>query len=1040
MKNKKQQQTSAVGFLKNLRLRHRAGFNRVSELLEKFDLAVLDSGSVFRGMVREFQGNDDLLDDFNDFLADDHRVREVSCDQIAELFSHVYGAMQRVTPDKVKFMRFLNVSDELGKTLDDVKVMSLEELGEMILAAVNTNASAVYWGQHFLEALDETIKEYIAAQTKVRKESGRNGQAAQPLASDRQPSDPSKSQKPPSSETGAAKSKGKQHSTLAPTNGSAGMPATAKPAVNHAVKEVPAVPAPEEPQQFNLRVEAEVILALKAQLSPDSFVDLVKSLQLFTLAVISYQELMTMNERSLMRLDKAVCLALREMVESRMAPAQRISCFNIRLATIRSEDTTHNRKYFRIVSQIAANEQFSDGLINKSYVAIASGHESAGNLDDPVSAKVPKNSAEQILFKVEDEMHEADAVLAQFRVARGFLERMTRPEVDQTAVDRMCHKIGTVRTLSLLYGSKGPAVLEEVRKRQPQVLQIVRDRLAERIEILEGGKRNLVESSWLPRVSANFYKGLDQRTTSLKVQERNGLHNKSLVEQLKSAGNGGQFIRTWLSRTANIDTDLALAATLTPTSRDTAWNPVFVAPLDDPAILAEAYNLLKVYGRQAKFNASEKSKISGFLEKAFMHYFGIPKTKTVVPLCTPLDSLGSVLAQLEKAAGPPRQFYYSDKVALRINQEASQTLGELIEDLEEESEARNGAGNSPTSPPTPCHNGDEPPAHEELTSSDKDEPLDQSDVSKHFKKLIESNGSVDDNGREMTLEFVDVDASRRVFYASYHFYVVYQYFVLLYERLRLAHAMAQASPAGLAVFTVFRDLLYLNLFGVVDEASYEDGVRMLFGPAGGVLLNFERILGGCLKHVPSDEFSNFVLSQNGHLFGERTTGKSPPEAILFARTCFKLNEMSNKDNKGYKVNSFSSFNSNYNLTGSELVKFEFLAAQGVFVVHKVRSLFPDPRKNGASNQQLVDTHYSLLTHPVSVQSRRNAKGKRLASNSLTYVLDLRRRALQLRSGDGDDLLLAPRAKGPAEPKRLRILKKNKDRFREVLRAFRDDKN
>ena len=1040
MKSKKQQQTLALNFLKNFRHRHRFGYGKIYELLEQFEVAAVDSETVFRGMVRELQGNEELLEDFNEFLNDEHRVREVSCEQIAELFNHVYGAMQRSTPDKIKFMRFLNVSDELGKKLDEIKVMSLEELGEMIMEAVSGNGLTGYWGQAFIDSLDQTIKEYITEQVKVRKEAVKTPQAAQPLHADRQPGDPVKTVKQGGSEGTGGKAKGKPQTSLAPTNGSVGLQIPAKTPIAAQAKEVPLIVVPEEPQQFNLKVEAEVILALKSNLSPIGFQDVIKSIQLFSQAVISYQEFVTMNERTLLSVDKNVCAALREMVESRLVPAQKMSCFNIRLATIRSNDTTHNLKYFRIVSQIATNEQFSDGIVNKTYVAIASGHESAGNLDDPVAAKIPKNSAEQTLFKVEDEMHETDAILAQFRVTLGFINQIAKSDVPQSVVDRICTKIANARTLSLLYGTKGPMVLEEVRQRQPMVIETVVKRLEERIAVLVNGKKDLNEGSWAPRVAFNFYKSLDQRSTSLKVQERNFLNNKALVEQMKTAGVGGPYIRTWLSRMVGTEAEDPLTVTAGSTGKPTCWNPVFVMSLRDQVIMSDVYNLLKVYLQQSKFNAADKTKFGAFLEKTFLNYFGISKLSTTVSQSVPLDSLGSVLGELERQVGPPKQFYYSDKIVLKFNLDAYKAMQEFSGSLSDETEPKNGGLTTPTPlfPTFPASDGAADGG--EATSSDKDDVLENSDVSRHFKKLIESNGSEDDNGREMNIEQVDVDPNRRVFYASYHFYVVYQYFMLLYERLSLAYAFAMNSPVGSRVYEVFLDMLYLNLFGVIDESGFEDSMRMVFGHVGGVLLNFERILNGCLKHIPSDDFAAFVMTHNAHLFGEKGTGRSQPESILFAKTCYKLNEMNNKDNKGYKVNSFSSFNNNYNLTGTELVKFEYLATEGLFIVHKVRSLFPEGRKNGGSNQQMIECHYGLLTRPVHASSRRSGKVKKSAVNSLTYAFDVKKRQLQLKSGEFDDVLFLPRVKVPTEPRKQRILKKNKDRFKELLRGFKIDKN
>lgn len=57
--------------------------------------------------------------------------------------------------------------------------------------------------------------------------------------------------------------------------------------------------------------------------------------------------------------------------------------------------------------------------------------------------------------------------------------------------------------------------------------------------------------------------------------------------------------------------------------------------------------------------------------------------------------------------------------------------------------------------------------------------------------------------------------------------------MFVYERLNFVLSFAQASPAGVRLYNVFLDLLYLHMFGVLDESNYEDAVKMVFGHQGG---------------------------------------------------------------------------------------------------------------------------------------------------------------------------------------------------------------
>ena len=254
----------------------------------------------------------------------------------------------------------------------------------------------------------------------------------------------------------------------------------------------------------------------------------------------------------------------------------------------------------------------------------------------------------------------------------------------------------------------------------------------------------------------------------------------------------------------------------------------------------------------------------------------------------------------------------------------------------------------------------------------------------------------------MVIEQVENDSSSRIFYSSYHFYIIYQFFIFLYERFNFAYIYAIGSPVGLKLYETFKQLVFMNIFGVLDENNYEDSIRMIFDYHSGIFLNFERILTGCLKHACLDEFSNFILSLNPQIFGEKTNHLSFSESVIFAKTCFKLNEMTNKDNKGYKTNAFSAFNNNYNLCGNELVKFEFNKTNNLFLIHKIKSMFTENRKDFCSNTQIIENNYSVLTRIVPTTHKRLAKNKKQFINNLTYVFELKKKAIEVKSGETED--------------------------------------
>lgn len=71
--------------------------------------------------------------------------------------------------------------------------------------------------------------------------------------------------------------------------------------------------------------------------------------------------------------------------------------------------------------------------------------------------------------------------------------------------------------------------------------------------------------------------------------------------------------------------------------------------------------------------------------------------------------------------------------------------------------------------------------------------------------------------------------------------------------------------------------------------------------------------------------------------------------------------MNNKENKNCKSNSFNSFNNNHNLSGSELLKFEYRKDSGRSWSTKSARCSNESRKIGGSNQHLIESNYGLLT-------------------------------------------------------------------------------
>lgn len=60
-------------------------------------------------------------------------------------------------------------------------------------------------------------------------------------------------------------------------------------------------------------------------------------------------------------------------------------------------------------------------LVNKKYFSVASGNEGGG--EENARAHI-KNSSEEELLKLEDELHEFDVVIQRLKVVRGFIDKI----------------------------------------------------------------------------------------------------------------------------------------------------------------------------------------------------------------------------------------------------------------------------------------------------------------------------------------------------------------------------------------------------------------------------------------------------------------------------------------------------------------------------------------------------------------------------------------------------------------------------------------
>lgn len=66
-----------------------------------------------------------------------------------------------------------------------------------------------------------------------------------------------------------------------------------------------------------------------------------------------------------------------------------------------------------------------------------------------------------------------------------------------------------------------------------EILPILKQRIAERLELLVKVRSEFVEGSWKKQMDAHYFKALDMKSNFIKTLERKKLINKNLVKELK---------------------------------------------------------------------------------------------------------------------------------------------------------------------------------------------------------------------------------------------------------------------------------------------------------------------------------------------------------------------------------------------------------------------------------------------------------------------------------------------------------------------------
>lgn len=138
-----------------------------------------------------------------------------------------------------------------------------------------------------------------------------------------------------------------------------------------------------------------------------------------------------------------------------------------------------------------------------------------------------KNPFEDTLFRIEDERFEIDINIERFKAIIKWLERLEEPNIQPARAAFLIDKIKKFHVIELIYGPKQEEMIKGIEYYGGQVIQVLKKRVHEKLEVLRDAKQKYEGENWSPSLEASFHRSLDQNSVSIKYFDKKVLVNKS---------------------------------------------------------------------------------------------------------------------------------------------------------------------------------------------------------------------------------------------------------------------------------------------------------------------------------------------------------------------------------------------------------------------------------------------------------------------------------------------------------------------------------
>ncbi len=685
---------------------------------------------------------------------------------------------------------------------------------------------------------------------------------------------------------------------------------------------------------YNIVSEDQIIDVIEQRLSKEDFHSFLKVFYLYTLNIISYYEFVVLSESFLFELNQSILVFMKKCLENRRVSRSHRNCFNIKnLVELHTPADNLSYKYLKLNYYETHKES---QLINKNFMCIAHGNESGGNEDQ--SKHSIKNFSEENLLKIEDEMHEFDIIIEQLNVSRKLLNGIISSN-DQRKIQKLIGKIKNFKILNFLYGKKSSQILKLLISYPDQISPIILNRLKQRLKLLEKSKSNYSGDNWQKTMKQDYYKALDVKSNYIKIIEKRYLINNSLLKSFKDSYDINRKLQDRVVLTKTIDNLLYGKKQneyqqIVNTEESRFWNPAIAFEVKNKRIIRDIANVLLYFVKLKKNNNKNEASYISIIENFVMSVFNeknpIEDQFGYLSLDRPEELMGQIKL-LEKKQKKDDEFLYSDKLEIQLK------VTKVKEVLSKLRNCQKSSQNKPSQ-----------------KSSKKN-------IDKDFEEILNDELSERDFLNEMTIRKNTTRSKSNIFFGPYQYYILYRYFFFFYERFSYALKISQDLDGSDDLYTALLKVVIYYTFDVLDNNNCEDLFKMIFGSRSGVFLNLDKLFTNMFKISKCHDFSNFLFNLNKSVFSDKE--EYVKEEFVFAKTCFKLNSLLNQTAvKSRNQNSnISSFVTNNGVLNNELLKFEYNEKEGVFIIHKIRSVFKKKGKNSMNSfQKILSRNYGIM--------------------------------------------------------------------------------